>query len=89
MLEEMAALRCCRAWYSTDAETGLPDHVPPGVRLAHLRVAADEQPAPADLEFRVRRLRAARTPLSVVCPHETPEGRARDANCGNCGRCWR
>jgi hypothetical protein len=89
VLERMAALRCCRAWYSIDHQTGVPERVPLGVRLAYLQVAEGEQPELADLMFRVRRLRRQRLPLSLVCPHETPEGRSHDANCGNCGRCWR
>ena len=32
VLEQMAALRCCKVWYSTDSETGLPECIPPGVR---------------------------------------------------------
>jgi hypothetical protein len=89
VLEQMAALRCCRAWYSIDHQTGVPERVPRGVRLAYLQVAAGEQPELADLMFRVRRLRRERQPLSLVCPQETAEGRSHDANCGNCGRCWR
>jgi hypothetical protein len=84
----MAALRCCRAWYSIDHDTGLPERLPPGVRLAYLQVAEGEQPELADLVFRVRRLRQ-RLPLPQVCPHETPQGRGRATNCGNCGKCWR
>src|SRR5262249_10329558 len=57
VLEQMAALRCCRAWYSTDRSTGVPERVPAGVRLAYLQVEEGEQPEPADLVFRVRRLR--------------------------------
>jgi hypothetical protein len=37
--------------------------------------------------FRVGRLRQ-RQALPLVCPHETPQGRSNDVNCGNCGRCW-
>jgi hypothetical protein len=89
VLEQMAALRCCQAWYSIDHETGVPERVPPGVRVAYLQVNEGEPPKLADLLFRVRRLRRQRLPLSLVCPHETPQGQAKDADCGNCGRCWR
>jgi Gene product 88 len=89
VLEEMATLRCCRAWYSIDHETGVPDRVPLGVRLAYLQVKEGEEPELADLMFRVRSLRRKRVPLSLVCPHETPQGKANDTNCGNCGRCYR
>jgi hypothetical protein len=88
VLEEMAALRCCRPWYSIDRDTGVPERVPVGVRLAYLQVTEGEQPELADLMFRVRRLRRQRQSLSLVCPHETPQGRSNDTNCGNCGRCW-
>jgi hypothetical protein len=88
VLEQMAALRCCRAWYSIDRDTGVPERVPVGVRLAYLQITEGERPELVDLLFRVRRLRRQRVPLSLVCPHETPQGQSRGANCGNCGRCW-
>jgi hypothetical protein len=88
VLEQMAALRCCRVWYSIDSATGVPERVPAGVRLAYLQVEEGEQPELADLLFRVRRLRQRRVPLALVCPHETAQGRANEVNCGNCGRCW-
>lgn len=91
VLEPMAALRCCRAWYSIDAETGLPPQVPAGVRLAYLQVEND-RPEQADLLFRVRHLRQehrGRIGLPLVCPAETPEGHHRGTNCGHCGYCWR
>ena len=88
-LTRMAALANVRAWYSVDAETGLPMVVPPGVRLAYLRVDERDEPGPdADLVFRVRGLRTKRVGLDLVCPHETPKGRAEDVNCGSCRRCW-
>ena len=88
VLEEMAALRCMRLWYSIDAETGVPLRVPVGVRLAYLQVDADDQPELVDLLFRIRRLRREKLPLSVLCPNEAPGGRAGAVNCGNCQRCW-
>lgn len=90
VLGRMAGLGNVRAWYSADRETGLPDALPPGVRVAWLQDGADD-PGPAELVFRVRRVRATpagRISLPVVCPSETPGGRARHVNCGNCGRCW-
>jgi hypothetical protein len=88
VLEQMAVLRNCRAWYSIDRETGVPERVPLGVRLAYLQLQEGEQPELADLMFRVRRLRRQRTPLSLICPNETEQGRSHHVNCGNCGRCW-
>jgi hypothetical protein len=89
VLEQMAMLRQCRCWYSVDSETGLPEHVPDGVRLAYLQVRVGEQPELADLVFRARGARRERIPLSLACPSETPQGRSHDMNCGFCTRCWR
>jgi hypothetical protein len=88
VLEQMTALPCCRAWYSIDGATGVPEGVPAGVRLAYLQAQEGERPERVDLLFRVRRLRRQRMALPLLCPHETPQGRANDVNCGNCGRCW-
>lgn len=87
VLREMAQLRQVRGWYSVDAETGVPASVPPGIRIAYLQTEPGEQPELADLVFRTRRVRKERQPLTVVCPHETPQGR-EETNCGNCRRCW-
>ena len=93
VLEEMAALRCCRAWYSIDAETGVPLRLPVGVRLAYMQVDDDDRPELADLLFRVRKLRRQpkkqRISLPLVCPAETPEGKKAGTTCGSCGICWR
>lgn len=87
-LEQMAALKCCKAWYSIDRETGVPDYVPKGVRLAYLQIQEDEQPELVDLYFKVRRLRKhkGRVPLRLVCPAEVPK--RGDTTCGSCRRCW-
>jgi hypothetical protein len=88
VLEQMAQLPCCRVWYSIDQATGVPASVPLGVRLAYLQVTEGEQPEQIDLMFRVQSLRRQRISLALVCPQETPQGRLKDANCGNCGKCW-
>jgi hypothetical protein len=85
VLEEMALLKCCRAWYSLDVETGMPERVPVGVKLAYLQTAEDEKPELVDLFFRVRRLRKQRISLPLACPHEAD----KLENCGSCGRCFR
>lgn len=87
VLEQMAALRCCRAWYSLDAQTGIPMTVPPGVRLAYLQVDTDEEPELLDLLFVVRRLKrhAKRVGLPLLCDHQAD---TRE-NCGHCGKCFR
>lgn len=89
-LERMAALKNCRAWYSLDRETGAPERVPPGVRLAYMQVDADDRPPPetADLLFRVQKLRKQRRQvgLPMICPHEAPQ--RRHTTCASCGHCW-
>ena len=87
VLEQMAKLRCFRLWYSVDKDTGLPDCVPPGVRLAYLQVA-DDEPAQADLMFRVRRLRKEKKTigLPMICPAETSQGKG--TTCGSCRHCF-
>jgi hypothetical protein len=87
VLEQMAALRCCRVWYSIDAETSVPAKVPVGVRLAYLQTDKDEEPELLDLLFVVRRLRrhAKCVSLPLLCPEQA--GKAE--NCGDCGRCFK
>jgi hypothetical protein len=89
VLARLAAEPNCRVWFSADAETGPPDPVPPGVRVATLQTVGDDPPADTDLLFRVQQLRRDPVPLTVLCPHEAPLGSARGTNCGSCGRCWR
>jgi hypothetical protein len=86
VLEEMARLDCCRAWYSCDAERR-PESVPEAVRLAYLQADADESAEGMNLVFRVRRLRR-RIALPLTCPHETPQGEKSQVNCGSCRRCY-
>jgi hypothetical protein len=87
VLEKMAALRCLKLWYSVDDETGIPDKVPPGVRLAHLQTAEEKHPKEADLVFRIRRLRKLPS-LPIVCDAETKEGKSLGTTCGSCTRCF-
>lgn len=80
-----------RLWFSSDAETGPPTDVPPGVRLAYLQTDRDEQPF-GDLIFRVRPLRGlppSRSPLAVVCPTEVAVPRRPDVTCTSCRLCHR
>ena len=91
VIDDMAALPNCVAWYSCDRDTGVPADVPPGVRLAWLAVAADDAaPVAVDLVFRVRPLR--RHPVAPggppVCPAEDGVPRARRVTCVVCGHCW-
>ncbi len=92
VIDLMAELPNCRAWYSTDVDTGMPASVPPRVRVAWLMTdPADAPPPGADLVFRVRRLRnrTAPIPTTCVCPAEDGVPRARPVTCDRCGFCWR
>jgi hypothetical protein len=90
VLEQMARRKNVRLWYSCDRETGVPDDVPRGVRLAWLMVDHQDVPPRADLVFRVRRLRSQpvkRIGLTLVCPVEGATGHRTD--CERCRVCWR
>ena len=92
ILERMAVLPNCRAWYSCDRETGVPSAVPPGVRLAWLSVAPDDMPpASASLVCRIRGLRrheATHLEGVRVCPAEDGTPRAGPVTCERCQSCW-
>ena len=93
LLEEMAGLANCRAWYSCDRGTGVPARVPPRARLAWLMTGAGDAPPPGvGLAFRVRPLR--RRPLTRVngvrvCPAEDGVRRRARVTCDRCRVCWR
>jgi hypothetical protein len=89
-LADLAALSNFRVWYSTDAETGLPAAVPPGVRVAFMQAAAGDEAEGAHLVFRTRPLRAParRVGLTLVCPTENGGPRAADTTCTSCRRCF-
>ena len=92
VIDRMAALPNCRAWYSTDRDTGMPANVPPRVRVAWLMIdPTDAPPAGTDLVFRVRRLRNRTTPVhtACVCPAEDGISLPRAVTCDRCGFCWR
>jgi hypothetical protein len=94
VIEEMSTLPNVRVWYSLDRGTGLPDFVPPRVRLAYLQVEEDDLPPPdAQLAFRVRRLRKkaqTRVGKGRVCPDEDGVKRATHVSCGaGCDLCYR
>lgn len=84
-LEAMAGEKNTRVWYSCDSETGEPEVIPKGVRLAFLQ--HDEViPTRAKLVFRTRKMRPKpRVGLPMVCPQETD----KEVNCGNCQHCFR
>ncbi|MCE9565988.1 MAG: hypothetical protein K8U57_28525 [Planctomycetes bacterium] len=91
VLAQMAELDNVRAWFSADVETGLPDPLPEGVRVAWLQTEAADLVA-GHLVFRDRPIRQTPLPrfgLPMLCPTETPVGQRRKVNCGNCGHCWK
>jgi len=92
VLERMAGLPNCRAWYSCDRETGVPSTIPPGVRLAWLAITPDDlPPAGANLVFRIRRLRSQQaTHLNGVrvCPVEDGVLHSQPVTCERCQLCW-
>ena len=92
ILERMALLPNCRAWYSCDRETGFPSNIPPGVRLAWLSVAPDDMPpVSTSLVFRTRGLRRKEaTHLNGVrvCPTEDGVSRSEPVTCERCQSCW-
>jgi hypothetical protein len=90
VLAEMACLPNVRAWLSCDRDTGVPEAVPQGVRLAWLMTSPQDVPPRADLVFRVLPLRSTplrRVGLALVCPAES--GAGSPASCSRCGFCWR
>jgi Gene product 88 len=92
VIDQMAELPNCRAWYSCDRDTGIPVVVPPRVRVAWLMTEPNDlPPSGTDLVFRVRRLRRHPAPFPEphVCPAEDGRPRPAPVTCARCGLCWR
>lgn len=93
VLEELAELPNCRAWYSCDRATGIPSQIPVRVCLAWLMTTTDDTPPSAvQLIFRIRSLRSQpRTRISGirVCPEEDGVLRKAPVTCDRCTVCWR
>jgi hypothetical protein len=91
VLAELSQLPNLSLWYSCDRDTGLPEVVPPRVRLAWLMTSAEDVPPPGvDLVFRTTALR--RQPAEAVngitvCPAEN--GSTPSTTCDRCRMCWR
>ncbi len=88
-LVEFATLKNVRLWYSVDSETGLPTVIPPGVRVAYLQTDQSDTPS-GGVVFRVRELRrerAERFPLRLVCPTERNPSQGDQVTCTSCRRC--
>lgn len=92
VLEQMATLPNCWAWYSCDRQTGLPESVPPGIRLAWLQVDADDLPPPSvHLVFRDYRLRKQQVTCNNgthVCPEQDGIPRQQRVTCETCQWCF-
>ena len=89
VLAELATLPNMAVWYSADNETGYPERVPEGIRVAWL-MDSDEEPDQADLIFLNHPLRYMdddRIKLDLVCPTETKAGKDRGTSCSTCGYC--
>jgi hypothetical protein len=55
-----------------------------------MQTEVDDEPAEADLMFRLPKLRKMLLPLAAtVCPTETREGKERGTTCSTCQLCWR
>jgi hypothetical protein len=92
VLEEMATLPNVRVWFSADSDTGLPENIPPNVRIAWL-LQEENEPVPqvAGIVFRIHQLRRTvqrRIGLVLVCPPENSVPGDK-TDCGSCGVCWR
>jgi hypothetical protein len=90
ILIEMARMPNVRAWFSCDAETGLPPILTEGVRIAYLDTGEAGVPDGTGVVFRIRRLRRQRPQaiaLKLICPPERPS--KPSTTCSECMRCWR
>ncbi|MBP3955465.1 hypothetical protein J8F10_09240 [Gemmata sp. G18] len=91
VLKDIAALPNMQLWLSADAETGYPDEVPEGARVAWMQTDVEEDTREADLVFLDHPLRKLTLPLAVLekaCPTETPEGKKKGTTCATCRYCW-
>ena len=88
VIEAICALPNCKVWLSADAETGYPEHVPQGARVAWMQTDEADVCEEADLVFLDRPLRKIGLPVANVCPAETPLGKAHGTSCATCRVCW-
>ena len=88
ILRDMSQLPNMKMWLSADRETGYPQDVPKGARVAWLVTQKAEDTDASDLIFLDTPLRKA-IPLEMaerVCPTET--GEAGGLTCATCKLCW-
>lgn len=91
VLKDIAAMPNMQLWLSADAETGYPDEMPEGSRVAWMQTDVDEDTGEAELVFLdhpLRKLSLSLTVLEKVCPTETPEGKKKGTTCATCRYCW-
>jgi hypothetical protein len=88
LLFAFGAVPNVKLWLSANKDSGLPQNVPPGIRVAWLQV--DETPPQGGhLVFQVRKLRRMSLPVvAPICEQELPSGKARGVNCSSCRVCW-
>lgn len=92
ILKAISLMPNMRVWFSVDAETGRPEEIPDGVRIAYMQTEAWEDVDGADLVFLDRPIRKERLPLNVlerVCPSDTVDGKNRGVTCATCAKCYR
>jgi Gene product 88 len=91
VINDLSLLPNMKLWMSADSETGYPDFVPEGARVAWMKTEEEEDVERSDLIFLDHPLRRKTIPLTIidkVCPTETPEGHAKGISCATCRYCW-
>ena len=94
VLRRLARLDNLRLWYSIDKDSGLPEHIPPGVRLASMALDDDQAnaaPKEASLVFRnhpTTLMKKSATGV-MVCPYENGLLGVARKTCTLCKICFR
>lgn len=94
VLRRLARLDNLRLWYSIDKDSGLPEHTPPGVRLASMALDDDQAnaaPKEASLVFRnhpTTLMKKSATGV-LVCPYENGLLGVARKTCTLCKICFR
>jgi protein gp88 len=92
ILQAISFMPNMKLWFSADMETGYPENIPDGVRVAWMQTLAAENTEDADLIFLDYPLRRQSLPLHVidkVCPVEKPDGKKKGITCATCRFCWK
>ena len=88
VIASLSKLSNCKVWLSADSETGYPQEVPEGCRVAWMQTDEVDGCEEADLVFLDRPLRKIELPMANVCPAETVAGKERGTTCATCRVCW-